>query len=54
VDAENGRGTVVLDALAVRGRCAGPGLKPGTRVRVRLEEADVAGRKISFRTEGPT
>jgi exoribonuclease R len=54
VDAENGRGTVVLDALAVRGRCAGPGLKPGTRVRVRIEEADVAGRKISFRTEGPT
>ena len=32
VDAEDGRGTVVLDDLAVRGRCTGEGLRPGTRV----------------------
>jgi exoribonuclease R len=51
VDAEDGRGTVVLDALAVRGRCDGAGLTPGTRVRVRLQEADVAGRRIGFRLE---
>jgi exoribonuclease R len=48
VDAEDGKGTVVLDDLAVRGRCTGPGLRPGTRVSVRLEEADVAARTIRF------
>jgi exoribonuclease R len=52
VDAEDGRGTVVLDGLAIRGRCAGAGLTPGTRVTVRLETADVAGRKVAFRLEG--
>jgi exoribonuclease R len=52
VDAEDGRGTVVLDGLAIRGRCTGQGLRPGTRVRVRLEEADVAGRVVRFATEG--
>jgi exoribonuclease R len=52
VDAEDGRGTVVLDDLAVRGRCEGPGLTPGTRVRVRLEEADVAARRIRFLLDG--
>jgi exoribonuclease R len=51
VDAEDGRGTVVLDGLAIRGRCAGAGLTPGTRVTVRLETADVAGRKVAFRLE---
>jgi exoribonuclease R len=54
VDAENGRGTVALDGLAVRGRCDGDGLRPGTRVRVRLEEADVAGRRIRFRLDEGT
>jgi exoribonuclease R len=49
VDAENGKGTVTLDGLAVRGRCQGDALTPGTRVRVRLEEADVVGRRIRFR-----
>ena len=34
----------MLDGHAVRGRCTGEGLTPGTRVQVRLEEADVAGR----------
>ena len=48
VDAEDGRGTVVLDGHAVRGRCTGEGLTPGTRVQVRLEEADVAGRTVRF------
>jgi exoribonuclease R len=51
VDAENGRGTVALDGPAVRGRCDGAALTPGTRVHVRLEEADVAGRRIRFRLE---
>jgi exoribonuclease R len=52
VDAEDGRGTVVLDGLAIRGRVTGEGLRPGTRVRVRLEEADVAGRVVRFATAG--
>ncbi|MGY1696906.1 MULTISPECIES: RNB domain-containing ribonuclease [unclassified Geodermatophilus] len=48
VDADGGRGTVVLDEPAVRARCAGTGLEPGSRVRVRLEEADVARRSVRF------
>jgi exoribonuclease R len=56
VDAENGptstKGTVVLDELAVRGRCSGQGLTPGTRVRVRLVEADVVARTMRFELEG--
>jgi exoribonuclease R len=50
VDAEDHRGTVVLDDVAVRGRCTGAGLRPGTRVDVRLDEADVATRTIGFTT----
>jgi exoribonuclease R len=53
VEAEDGRGTVVLDDLAIRGRCTGEGLRPGTRVRVRLEAADVAGRSTRFVLAGP-
>jgi exoribonuclease R len=53
VDAEDGRGTVVLDGLAVRGRCTGEGLRPGTRVRVRLEQADVVARIVRFTLVGP-
>lgn len=52
VDAEDGRGTVVLDGLAIRGRCTGEGLRPGTRVRVRLEQADVTARTVRFVLEG--
>jgi exoribonuclease R len=52
VDAENGKGTVVLDDLAIRGRCTGQGLRPGTRVSVRLDEADVAGRTVRFTLAG--
>jgi exoribonuclease R len=51
VDAENGKGTVALDGLAVRGRCEGAALTPGTRVQVRLVEADAATRRIAFRLE---
>jgi exoribonuclease R len=54
VDAEDGRGTVALDGLAVRGRCTGEGLRPGTRVRVRLEEADVVARTIRFALAAPS
>jgi exoribonuclease R len=52
VDAEDGRGTVVLDGLAIRGRCTGEGLRPGTRVRVRLEQADVGARVVRFTVAG--
>jgi exoribonuclease R len=52
VEAEDGRGTVRLDGPAIRARCTGPGLEPGTRVRVRLAEADVAHRTVRFTTEG--
>jgi exoribonuclease R len=52
VDADNGKGTVVLDGLAIRGRCTGEGLRPGTRVRVRLEEADVVARTVRFTLVG--
>jgi exoribonuclease R len=48
VDADEGRGTVVLTDPAVRARCTGAELEPGTRVRVRLEEADVARRTVRF------
>jgi exoribonuclease R len=53
VDAEDGRGSVILDDLAIRGRCTGEGLRPGTRVRVRLSQADVAGRTVRFTLAGP-
>jgi exoribonuclease R len=53
VEADDGRGTVVLDDLAIRGRCTGEQLRPGTRVRVRLEQADVAGRTVRFALAGP-
>lgn len=53
VDAEDGRGTVVLDDLAIRGRCTGEGLRPGTRIHARLEQADVAGRTVRFTLAGP-
>ena len=51
VEADDGKGTVVLDDLAIRGRCTGAGLRPGTRVRVRLEAADVVGRSVRFALE---
>lgn len=48
VDAGPESGTVVLDVLAVRARCTGRGLEPGTRAEVRLTEADVAARRVRF------
>jgi hypothetical protein len=32
----------------VRAKCAGTGLAPGTRIQVRLEEADVTTRTVRF------
>jgi exoribonuclease R len=52
VDAQDGRGTVVLDDPKVRGRCTGQELTPGTRVQVRLERADVAARTVRFVLDG--
>ncbi|MDT0274361.1 RNB domain-containing ribonuclease [Blastococcus goldschmidtiae] len=48
VDAGPESATVVLDVLAVRARCTGQGLEPGTRTEVRLTEADVAARRVRF------
>ena len=48
-DAERSeRGTVELREVAVKGRVEGPSLPVGEEVRVRLVEADVAGRKVLF------
>jgi exoribonuclease R len=52
LEAGEDSGTVVLDALAVRGRCTGRGLEPGTRVHVRLTEADVGARRVRFEVLG--
>jgi exoribonuclease R len=41
-------GVVALDDPAVRARCEGDGLQPGSRVRVRLIEADPSRRKVVF------
>jgi exoribonuclease R len=54
VEADDGRGTVALDGLAVRGRVTGARLEPGTRVPVVLEEADVGTRTVRFRVEEGT
>jgi hypothetical protein len=35
----------------VRGRCEGAALAPGTRVQVRLVDADATTRRIGFRLE---
>jgi exoribonuclease R len=48
VDAEAKHGTVVLEEPAVRATCDGGGLPVGTRIRVRLDVADVAARKVRF------
>ncbi len=48
VDAGAESATIVLDVLAVRARCSGRGLEPGTRIEVRLTEADVAARTVRF------
>ncbi|SFU09407.1 Exoribonuclease R [Geodermatophilus amargosae] len=52
VDADGDRGTVVLAEPAIRARCAGTALEPGSRVRVRLSEADVVRRSVRFEVVG--
>jgi exoribonuclease R len=52
VDAGDDTATVVLDGLAVRGRCDGAALAPGSRVDVVLTEADVPSRTVRFRAGG--
>jgi exoribonuclease R len=52
VDADGDRGTVVLREPAIRARCTGAGLRAGSRVRARLEEADVDRRTVRFTVEG--
>jgi hypothetical protein len=42
-------GVVALDDPAVQARCEGDGLVAGSRVRVRLVDADPEGRKVVFR-----
>jgi exoribonuclease R len=49
VDAGEDSATVVLDTPAVRGRCDGRGLAPGSRADVVLTEADVPSRTVRFR-----
>jgi exoribonuclease R len=51
-DAEGARGTVVLTEPAIRARCTGS-LTPGSRVRVRLVEADLERRSVRFEEEHP-
>lgn len=41
-------GEIALDDPAVRARCVGPGLVPGTRTLVRLTEADPVTRTVRF------
>lgn len=48
VDEDGNGGTVQLAQPAVTGRCEGKDLPLGERVEVRLEEADVAERRVRF------
>ena len=48
VDARDERGVVVIDEPAIRGRVDGADLPLGVQVRVRLEEASIQARRISF------
>ena len=55
LDAGKDKGTIVLDAPAVRASCTGTGLPMGERIAARLEEADQARRVVRFTLapEGP-
>lgn len=44
------RGVIAIDSLAVRARCEGEGLQIGTRIEVRLTEADPTQRRVLFET----
>jgi len=48
LDAGKDKGTVVLDAPAVRATCTGAGLPVGERIAARLAEADQARRVVRF------
>ncbi|GAA0225422.1 RNB domain-containing ribonuclease [Cryptosporangium japonicum] len=48
VSGEGKSGTVALDDPPVWAKCAGPGLRAGERLRVRLLEADPATRRVRF------
>ncbi|MFI5956300.1 RNB domain-containing ribonuclease [Cryptosporangium sp. NPDC051539] len=48
VAGEGKGGTIALDEPPVRARCAGPGLTPGARLRVRLIEAEPTTRRVRF------
>jgi exoribonuclease R len=48
IDADDAAATIVLDAIAVRARCAGTGMQAGDRVVARLVEADVPRRQVRF------
>jgi hypothetical protein len=48
LDAGKDKGTVVLDAPAVRATCTGASLPVGERIAARLEEADQATRVVRF------
>jgi exoribonuclease R len=52
VEANHDKGTVVLDEPAVRAPCDGADLPLGERIRVRLEVADTATRKVRFSRAG--
>jgi exoribonuclease R len=49
---ENARGIVALSKFAIEGRVTGSALPLGQRVRVRLVEADIAKRSVSFELVG--
>ena len=48
LDAGKDKGTVVLDAPAVRATCTGAGLPVGERIAARLAEADQDRRVVRF------
>jgi exoribonuclease R len=47
-DDDGATATIVLDAMAVRARCAGTGMTPGDTVDARLLAADVTRRMVAF------
>ncbi|NIK60778.1 RNB domain-containing ribonuclease [Kribbella shirazensis] len=49
---ENARGIVALSKFAIEGRVTGTALPLGQRVRVKLVEADIAKRSVSFELVG--
>lgn len=48
IDAEDHAATITLDDPAVRARCSGDALPVGTRIRARLDQADVRAHTVHF------